>query len=253
MALLNRQTLKSYFKKGSFPSEIHFAHLIDSMLNIIDDGIGRSADDGFRVTPQGNARRLLSFFSSARDKDPGWAMSLNEQEGLSFLEPGQNPSLHLSKGGMLGIGTASPTHTLDVRGTCAMNSRTGNLRRGYVPADNKWHNIISELDGLQAFEIMAAAHGKPGTGKYAIAHAIAVSTFGGRASSNKIRITNAHYGGFFNKLQFRWTGTLHDYALQVRTRSHFGIDDRNGEAYPISFHITRLWSPEDQQHIPSAL
>ena len=33
----DRQTLKSYFKKGTVPTEDHFASLIDSVPNIVDD------------------------------------------------------------------------------------------------------------------------------------------------------------------------------------------------------------------------
>ena len=38
MALINRQTLKNYFKKGGFATEKHFVDLIDSSLNVVDDG-----------------------------------------------------------------------------------------------------------------------------------------------------------------------------------------------------------------------
>ena len=39
MALINRNTLKNYFKKGGFAKENHFVDLIDSTLNSVDDGI----------------------------------------------------------------------------------------------------------------------------------------------------------------------------------------------------------------------
>lgn len=250
MALLNRQTLKNYFKKGSFPSEVHFAHLIDSVINIVDDGIGRGVDEGFRIAPQGRSRRLLSFFSNAKDRDPSWIVELEERggEGLVFQENGKGESLlYLQQGGRVGIGTSSPGYTLEVRGTCGMASRTGTFQRGQVPGDGRWHNMISGLDQMQAFEIMAQVSGRPGSGKYALAHGIALSTFGGWLSRNKIRLTSAHYGSFFNKLQFRWSGEVHDFALQVRTRTHYGLDERNGEPYPIHFNLTRLWQPGDGQ------
>jgi len=53
MALLNRQSLINYFKKGSAPTERHFADLIESTVNIVDDGISREGGDGFKVTPVG--------------------------------------------------------------------------------------------------------------------------------------------------------------------------------------------------------
>ncbi len=245
MALLNRQTLKSYFKKGSFPTEVHYAHLIDSMLNVVDDGIGRGADEGFRLTPQGISRKLLSFFSNAREKQPEWMVTFNDREGLQFQQPGQEPALFLDKDMRVGIGTSNPGHNLEVKGTCGMDSRTGTFRRGSIPADGKWHNLVDGLDGIQAFEVMGMASGRPGSGKYALTHAIALSTFGGFWSKSSIRATTAHYGGFFNRLQLRWTGSVHDFALQARTRSHYGRDEQTGEAYPINFHIVRLWQEGD--------
>jgi hypothetical protein len=245
MALLNRQTLKSYFKKGSFPSEVHYAHLIDSMLNVVDDGIGRGVNEGFRLTPQGISRKLLSFFAVAREKQADWVVAFNEREGLQFQSPGQEPALFLDKELKVGIGTASPAHTLEVKGTCGIESRTGTFRRGKIPADGKWHNLVDGLDGLQAFEIMAMAAGRPGSGKYALSHAIALSTFGGFWSKSAIKATTAHYGSFFNRLQLRWSGSVHDFALQARTRSHYGVEVQTGEPYTISFHIVRLWQEGD--------
>ena len=39
MASKNRETLKNYFKKGGFATEKEFSDLIDSSMNLIDDGI----------------------------------------------------------------------------------------------------------------------------------------------------------------------------------------------------------------------
>ena len=33
----NREELKNYFRKGNVPTEEHFALLIDSVVNIVDD------------------------------------------------------------------------------------------------------------------------------------------------------------------------------------------------------------------------
>mgnify|MGYP003309971067 CR=1 FL=1 len=46
MALINRQTLKNYFQKGGFATEKHFVDLIDSSLNIVDDGISINQKQG---------------------------------------------------------------------------------------------------------------------------------------------------------------------------------------------------------------
>ena len=42
MPVKKRQTLKNYFLKGALPSEGDFGNLIDSVPNIVDDGIFKS-------------------------------------------------------------------------------------------------------------------------------------------------------------------------------------------------------------------
>ena len=51
MPRTNRNTLKEYFKRGSMPNQKHFYELIDSMVNISDDGIDKNPDDGLRLAP----------------------------------------------------------------------------------------------------------------------------------------------------------------------------------------------------------
>lgn len=246
MALVNRQTLKNYFKKGSSPNEMHFAHLIDSTVNIVEDGIGRGVDDGFRIAPQGYSKKLISFFQNARNRTPSWFIGFNDsKDGLAFHDNEEESRLILKEGGKIGIGTDHPMHQLEVKGTAAFDTRSGSYARGIVPADGQWHNLLTDLDDIQGFEIMARARGRKGSGKYSIAHAIALSTFGGRGSSSKIRITNAHYGGFFNRIQMRWSGQVNNYNLQIRTRRHYGLNDQTGDPYFIVYNLTRLWNEEE--------
>ena len=51
MPRTNRNTLKEYFKRGSMPNQKHFYELIDSMVNISDDGIDKNPDGGLRLAP----------------------------------------------------------------------------------------------------------------------------------------------------------------------------------------------------------
>mgnify|MGYP003326003138 CR=1 FL=1 len=44
MAIVNRNTLKNFFKKGGFAKENHFVDLIDSTINSVDDGIQINID-----------------------------------------------------------------------------------------------------------------------------------------------------------------------------------------------------------------
>ena len=67
----DRNTLKNYFKKGRLPSSVHFADLIDSMVNKIDDGFNKQPDTGLELAPEGEMETVLSIcliiLSSCRD------------------------------------------------------------------------------------------------------------------------------------------------------------------------------------------
>jgi hypothetical protein len=62
MSLQNRETLKSYFKKGQLPSEGNFNDLIDSLINKIDDGMSKTVDEGLMLSPIGESKKLLSLY-----------------------------------------------------------------------------------------------------------------------------------------------------------------------------------------------
>ena len=69
MAKQNRETLKRFFSAGKLPSEEHFADLIDSSLNVTDEGFSKSEDFGFEVTPQKQDEDCLLYTSpSPRDR-----------------------------------------------------------------------------------------------------------------------------------------------------------------------------------------
>ena len=244
MALINRQTLKNYFKKGSFATEKHFIDLIDSSLNIVDDGVSIQPDDGLKLNPIGFSTKLISFFKKATQKSPEFHIALDHENstGLSFQGENNKSLLKLKKEGLVGINTMEPKYTFDVNGTIGLKSKVGTYAINNVPGDGNWHSILSNLDGVNGFEITANIKGKEGSGRYSIAHAIALSTFGGRRSKNKIKSTVAYYGSFLYKISFRWYGEMHNYELQAKTSRHFGINDKTGDPYPLNFNIIKLFS-----------
>ncbi|PJJ60784.1 hypothetical protein [Hymenobacter chitinivorans] len=146
--------------------------------------------------------------------------------------------LVLQPGGNVGIGTTRPTERLDVNGFVASRGRIGTYPgaqpgNAAIPADRQWYPIISGLDGLHAFEIVAAAYGPLGKGRYALTHATALSAFG--KSRSRIYRQNAWFRGWFQKIQFRWTGELHNYSLEMRSASNYGPQGQ------IVYSITHLF------------
>jgi len=268
--ILNRDSLKQLFRKGKSPSENHFAHLIDSSLNKMEDGISKTAAEGLQLSPQGAFDQVLSVYERMDLPLPAWQIKLlrqNDAQGLSFEkieknadnEPEANSRLFLANDGKIGINTTTPWAPVEVKTTLGVKTRIGTHTYGQVPGDGEWHPILSNLTGLQSFEVVARIKGPAGRAKYAITHAIALRAFGGKSSRSKIAQTRTYYGWFWNRLELRWSGSVYDYALEVRTRQHYGFDE-DGEMSMIKFHVTNLWDeqlfssdelPSDQQTRPT--
>ncbi|MDQ3109393.1 MAG: adhesin [Bacteroidota bacterium] len=241
MNLKNRETLKEFFSKGKMPAEGNFEALIDSMVNRIDDGFSKDMENGLMLSPEGSSKSLLGFFRSIEQKNAAWTIAIDAEDkhrGLCFLEPGQQGGVRmfLQEGGNVGIGTIAPAYKLDVNGLAGMKGRVGTFATGTIPADGEWHNVLADLNGCHAFEIVARV-GQPGKGRYAILYATAASTFG--RSKSKITKMQAHYGWWWNKMKIRWNGTTFSYGLQLRSRRNYGKD------ISIHYHITKLWGDEE--------
>ena len=239
---LNRASLKSLFSNGSRPNESNFGSLINSMINKVDDGISKNIQDGLILSPEGKeSDKLVSFYEKIQDPFPKWSVEMTQEgnQGLGIVEPisdtEQETRLFFEKGGKIGVDTTEPITNFDVNGILGSNSRIGTYRLSTIPADGAWHDILTDLDGCCAFEVMAQV-GKEKTGKYALLHAHALSTFG--KSRNRIKTTQAHYGWWWNKLALRWVGSTYNYSLQLRTRSNYGADQE------VKFYLTKLWDNE---------
>lgn len=252
--ILNRDSLKQLFKKGKSPSENHFAHLIDSTLNKMEDGIGKTSAEGLQLSPQGSFDQVLSVYERMDLPLPAWQIKLlrqNDAKGLSFEkieknednEPQSTSRLFLGNNGKIGVNTKAPWAPLHVDTTAGLKARVGTHAYGQVPGDGEWHSILSNLNGMQSFEVMARIAGPPNRGKYAMTHAIALRTYGGTGSKKRIPQTRTYYGWFWNRIELRWEGSTYNYALQVRTRQHYGFTE-DGEVSMIKFHLTNLWDDD---------
>jgi hypothetical protein len=245
MARRNRDTLRRKFNDGEMPSASAFSELIDSMLNIVDEGFDKTAADGLKVS-QLNQGKLLSFYQNIDIKSPIWAIQLDGPEGgLAFGNTANATALTLrqlktEQDGQEGGGAGAGDFELDMTGRIVSDGRRGRSGRLSVPADGKWHNITDTLKGCNAFEITAGV-GRPGTGKYALMHAFAVMAFNGKS---EIDYRQAHFGSKCNRLRLQWIpdpeGARHSYILQMRVGCPYdggGAKDRTW----VSYYLTNLW------------
>lgn len=241
MALLTRSTLKNLFKRGNVPTEVNFADLIDSTVNKVDDGFAQSSTEGWMLATQGPDQKLLSFYESIRDPNSMFNVSLNpsrHSKGLSFNDENNDSVLFLRDNGNIGINTTLPRYKLEVKGMVAMEGRVGIYKTGEIPADGRWHTILDELEGMKAFEIFARAEGRKGRGRYAMTHAVALGLYG----KGRIEAIKASYGWFFQKIKFRWKGSIDSYRLEMCTAGNYGFTDTNNRNQAVvRYYIAKLW------------
>jgi hypothetical protein len=249
MAKRPRNTLITIFR-GNIPPQA-YADLIESTLNIMDDGVDVDEENGFKLSSRGSSRKLMSFYEGIADRSANYSFELNpgHYKGLSLSEDGNTPRLFVQDGGNLGIGTQAPAHALDVRGLVAMEGRVGSFAKGYVPADGSWHTILRGMDGCQAFEAMAHIN-DPEDGRFALSHAFLLMSSGKKGGKTQVRQTTSgsawFWGRFWNKIVFRWRvdeansgPNAQRYELQMRTRTHYGM--LNNEPKKVFYRLTKLW------------
>jgi len=269
----DRKTLKSYFSDGMRPTAEHFADLVDSTLNMQDDGFSRSVANGVEFSLVGEQRRLMSFFSKGQAETPDWTVASDPgNANLTFTwvseplspapigdaaskETEEHPDvLTLTKQGNVGVHMADPTYPLDVGGAIRAEGRIGTARLparrpGFVPADGEWHPITEALDGCHAFEIVAGV-GLAGAkkGRYALLHAVALNTFNPNGfflnlfgTKTRIKQTQAWYLARGDRLKLRWekvadqTRSPHQYRLMLKSLTSYG------DMIDIQYSITQLW------------
>lgn len=248
MAKRNRATLRKFFGKGMLPSENHFHDLIDSTVNIVDQGFNKTEETGLEISSLGNHERLISL---SRNDQPVWSIGYDgTKDTLLFkklTDKEEILALSLAANGNVGVKQNDPAYDLDVGGVIRSTGRIGIplSSQTWVPANGEWHNITNELSGCQAFEVMAGV-GKPKHGKYALLHTVAMNTFHPTGFlfnflniKKRIRCQHAYYRSFRDKLKLRWYGENRRYHLQIRSNSDYGDGIR------IRYYLTRLWFDED--------
>jgi len=265
MAKKNRETLKNYFKNGSLPSEDAFGDMIDSNLNVIDEGFDKSVEEGLKVSALGDSGKLMSFFKNIPLRNPLWFVKVDSKtDNLLIGNPKNESAFSMRQEALadvvdvpddvcetekakIGINKKIPEWELDVGGVVRAEGRIG-ISDKEVPADGKWHNITDALTGCHAFEVTAGVGGPKKEGKYALLHAYALNTYNPKGwffnflnLKKRIKPHQAYYRSISDKLKLRWVGENRRYFLQLRTNSDYGDD------IWIKYYITKLWFDEEMK------
>lgn len=208
----NRATLKTYFAAGALPTQKHFEDLIESTLNMQDEGFKRTPENGVEISKLRDREAFLSMYRTPDADEPIWSLSADAASRLLF-RPGRAAATQAepvfclgtqeqedqdgasaAPQARVGINMAAPQHELDVAGVVRMQARLGGFipekfrspqgtitpdgikAAGEIVADGNWHDITGPLRGCHAFEVVAGT-GNKDTGRYGLLHAIALNTF----------------------------------------------------------------------------
>lgn len=251
LSIKSRKELKELFRNGRLPDESSFGHLIDSFVHQ-NDLWERGPASSSGAPPAANHR--ISALNRA------WYVYVDSQNNLVVAES-DAARLRINANDRVDIGNPDAPFALQVNGWIGIGMRIGtyspadDTRKEYpstalvklqVPADGRWHPIISGLAKCHAFEVVASASGAATTRYHAISHAVAVT--GASAGKNSIQETYSYDGWYWRrKIRFKWQANGGgwfkkgaDYSLCVRTGCNFGKGD-DGKQAMIRYHITRLW------------
>ena len=219
MTKTNRKTLISYFDKGKKPDSSHFADLIESMLNIVDDGLDKSPERGLLLSPLDNDGAVIEIRRNILEVTPSWIIALGDNGELQIKGQDEQEVLTFKTDGQLIIGQNHNVR-LKVNGSVEADSFIGGYLKNTIPADGCWHDIGEKDYSCRGYHIVAAC-GLKGKGRYALAEVTAMYCFG---KHRRIWNHRSWFGTRFNKIQFRWHREGINCGLQVRTRCNYGED-----------------------------
>ncbi len=244
MTRRTRHMLQEQFQHGKMPTEEDFADLIESMLNMLDEGFDKTPEAGFKVA-QLRDGKLMSFYKDINIGNALWSFGLDKtNDNLSILDTRNQALLTISsttdvngihRGGV-GIRQAHPQHELDVAGSIASYARVGRAGEMGVPADGNWYDITENMTGCQAWEITAGVGAKDSEGRYALTHAFALNTFN---SNGSIEYHQSHFGNKCSRIELRWVADDQDKPFEFRLQMRVGCS--YGENVWIKYHMTQLW------------
>ena len=244
MTRRRRSMLKERFAQGKMPTEVDFGDLIESMLNMLDEGFDKTPEAGFKVA-QVHDGKLLSFYKDISTGGVLWSAGLDKATNhLSFYDDQDQPLLTLGstsgadgvRRAAIGVRQSHPRHELDVAGTIAAHARTGRRGEMAIPADGNWYDATDYMTGCQAWEVVAGVGAKDSDGRYAVMHAFALNAF---TRNESITYHQSHFGNKCSRIELRWVNNPDDRLFEFKLQMRVGCT--YGDEVWISYHMTQLW------------
>lgn len=214
----DRNTLKSYFKKGCVPSENQFAELIDSVPNIVDDGIIRHTDDGWAFFPA-KGKRLQLALHYMECSSAAWTLSLTSEKGLEIRnEAGEIVFSLEQKSQIISLEAKEekPTEKKDYDNFENEKTYTNIV----LPADKHWHDILeisADNKSFNTYQVFACLSGLQNE-SYKVTSVVA-SNLG----CSNYNLDSPQKGWFWwrGRIMFRWEKHDGKLFLQIRSKKEY--------------------------------
>ena len=104
---------------------------------------------------------------------------------------------------------------------------------GTVATDGEWHNIVTGVNGLRAYQVVARASK---AACHSMGHFITVNVYG----DTSVQPTQVTAGSPGCAIELRWTGIQASMSLQIRSAGPYAPLGANGDSPNIKYSIIRL-------------
>ncbi len=228
----SRDILKSFFRLGNTPTSAQFEDLIDSIVNIADDGQVRTSTDGLLLYPVTENGRMASIYS-----DPGKLEEERRMPCWSF-KIGQDKELLLVNQDGQVIVSVSQEKGPEVYDTPQPRVTSSTTRYSDLPADGEWHDLPIKLPsagddwGSRILRITAAY--RTGKNKYRM-----ITLTASYCTRRHLKISPSQHRFFFfwkSPLRLRWKKQKDGVSLQIK-----GKRKKHGES-AFHYQVKEEWN-----------
>lgn len=236
----DRNTLKSYFRRGDVPTEGQFAELIDSIPNMHDDGrVKVSPADGIRLFPADGMGVVATVFTSDPDNTgaaPLWRLALDGENGLNIIDGEGKTVIAIDRERNVTVGgTVKTAKCLSGKDDEEESPGDDTLK---VKANGYWQTLPVEAEagqeakGCRVYRISACYRNRF-SGKYSTCEAIASHADGRRRKVGSLR---KHWWGWSGHVKIRWRRIDGKLYLQMKSK---GVQDGSET---IHCRIETIWT-----------
>lgn len=222
----NRNTLKSYFRKGDVPTEEQFAELIDSVPNIVEDGQAVCTQEGWAFHPKAGGKMRVTLHE-AEEKTAVWTLALTPGKGLAINNEAGETLLELKQDRRIVLKALIEKE----EGGDGPERDPENYRT--EEADKQWKDLIEITDGKDTSHVytVIAIYRDSNLGTCRLTRATAICL---NPIEQWVESPRRHWWGWSGRIRLRWQTDGGRSVLQIRST-------RNSRSGKIYCRVTELF------------